>query len=196
MEITVRTAKSTDLSKVVELILDAYNVRGYSPIPGAIEQYLKNDNALVLVAEKAKKEIVGTMSILFDTGKIPTDEVFPAETTRVRETSRQVAYLGSFAVRKEEWKTGMLSIGFALICEVIARASNYDANTAVIVVNPRHVRFYSNMLGFKKVAYCDNMPGLEKAPAVMMVLDSSGIQNLLARAPTRSRLQNASTNPS
>lgn len=195
MEITVRTAKSTDLSKVVELILDAYNVRGYSPIPGAIEQYLKNDNALVLIAQRAN-EIVGTMSILFDTGKIPTDEVFPTETAEVRKASRQVAFLGSFAVRKEEWKTGMLSIGFALICEVIARASNYDANTAVIVVNPRHVRFYSNMLGFKKVAYCDNMPGLEKAPAVMMVLDSSGIQNLLARAPARSRLQHASTNPS
>lgn len=193
-KITVRAAELADLETVEQLVKDAFDVRGYNPKTGAIEQNLKNDKALVLLAETAQKEAVGTMSILLDTGHLPTDQAFPGETAHLRNTSRQIAYLGSFGVPKKYWGAGMLSIGLALIREMIAWAASSDdrADTAVIVVNPRHVRFY-RALGFEPVANRDNMPGLEKAPAVMMVLDSLGIQTLLARAASGSRLHRASS---
>lgn len=176
--VTVCTAEICDFSRIACLKSDAYSVRGYCSQEGAKEQYLKN-NEFALVA-KSDDEIVGTMTVTYDDdGRLPCDEWFPDETARVREMSRQVAYYGKFAVEPDLWQSA-LSIGFSLIGEAIARASADGIDAGICIVHPRHVRFYE-ALGFEVVGRQDNMPGLEKAPAVMLAIAGKSAQDLLAR---------------
>lgn len=177
---TVRAAESGDLLEIPELKLGAYSARGYCSREGASEQYLVlNENEFALVAVTETDEVVGSMVVTKDRGKIYADEVFEKETAEVRKTSRQIAYYGTFAVPKKFWRFGN-SIGEALIREAIARAIVDSVDAGICIVNPRHVKFYID-LGFTKVATCDNMPGLIKAPAVMMVITGESGQDLLAR---------------
>lgn len=178
-QVTVRTAEHRDISKIMELKSDAYGVRGYCSQTGTYEQYLNNQFALMAEIDD---EIVGTMSIMYDQGRIPTDEVFPDETAQVRSRANRVAYYGTFAVKPGMWRHGTRSVGLALIHEAIRLAKADQVDAAIIIVHPRHIPFYQRF-GFKVVAKRDNMPGLEKAPAVMMVLmDGSCLERLARRA--------------
>ncbi|MDE2021649.1 MAG: GNAT family N-acetyltransferase [Patescibacteria group bacterium] len=128
-------------------------------------------------------EAVGTMSVVYDDGKLPTDELFSVETSRVRDTSTQLAYYGTFAVKAGMWRSGTNSIGLALIHEAVRRAKLDGVDAAIIIVHPRHVSFYK-ALGFEEVARRDDMPGLEKAPAVMLVITGKAAQDLFERCTT------------
>ncbi|MHB1163518.1 MAG: GNAT family N-acetyltransferase [Minisyncoccota bacterium] len=174
-QITVRIAQPSDLPKIMEIKADAYSVRGYCSHSGANEQYLKNKFALVA---EIGTNIVGTMSVMYDQETIPSDEVFPTETNAVRKVSKRVAYYGIFAVKAEMWKSGIRSIGIALIYEAITRARTDKVDAAIILVHPRHVRLYK-ALGFKMVGYKDEMPGLGKFPVVMLVLTGKKFQDLI-----------------
>jgi len=176
--IVLRTAENCDLPKITNLKASAYSVRGYCSQEGAKEQYLTHKNEFALVA-RIDEEIVGTMTVTYDRGKLPCDEWFPDETISVRKVSRKVAYYGKLAVEPDLWQSA-LSIGFALIGEAIARASADGIDAGICIVHPRHVRFYK-ALGFEEVGQRDNMPGLEKAPAVMLVIAGEAVQYLLVR---------------
>jgi len=156
----------------MEIKSGAYGAREYCSQTRA-EQYLKTDG-FALVAEK-EEEIVGTMLVTYDEGEIPADEVFPVEVSRIRDSFRQIAYYSNFAIKAGMWYSGIRrSIGIALIREAIVRARADGIKAAIIIINPRHIKFYK-ALGFEKVAARDNMPGLggdvgsRKIPAVLMV---------------------------
>lgn len=180
-QITVRTAELEDLLMIAELKRDAYGVRGYCSRKRAQEQYLNMKNEFALMAEIDGKT-VGTMSVIYAEGgrKLPSDEYFPIQTDEVRKTSGKIAYYGTFAVQSGMWARGECSVGLALIREAIRRAKQEAINAKIIIVHPRHVSFYM-ALGFEEVARRDNMPGLEKAPAVMMVLAGVALQSLFAK---------------
>ncbi|HUX81179.1 MAG TPA: GNAT family N-acetyltransferase, partial [Candidatus Paceibacterota bacterium] len=129
---------------------------------------------------RADNEIIGTMSVMYDQGAIPSDEVFPNETTAVREVSTHVAYYGTFAVKTGMWKSGTHSVGIALIHEAIRKAKTDGVDAAIILVHPRHVRLYK-ALGFEMVGYKDEMPGLGKFPVVMLISAGKAWQELLAK---------------
>lgn len=184
LQISVRAATPSDFQDIERLRVDAYNVRGYCSQSRVTEQcFLENQFALVAEIDG---EAVGTMSVTYDRGEIPTDSVFPAETSSVRGLSKKIAYYGSFAVRVGMWRSGTNAIGQALIREAIMRTSAEGADAAIIVVNPRHVLFYQK-LGLKEMARQDNMPGIEKAPAVMLAATGEDFKNLLARHEEISR---------
>lgn len=187
MSVTVRTAEICDFSRIACLKSDAYSVRGYCSQSRA-EQYLEQ-NKFALVAEK-QKEIVGTMMVTYDEGKIPADEYFPEEMIRVRGVATRIAYYGSFAVKAGLWRLGIFSVGLALVREAIRRALDDRIEVAVIIVNPRHVSFYET-LGFEEKARREEMPGLGvegKVPGVLMTVTRETFRNVIQQdADTRVR---------
>ncbi|MEK7060371.1 MAG: GNAT family N-acetyltransferase [Patescibacteria group bacterium] len=183
-QITVRTAEIRDFPKIACLKRDAYSVRGYCSQGRAKEQYLIQKGEFALVATRTDEEILGTMTVSYDDGGLPCDEWFPNETARVRDMSRKVAYYGTFAVKPGMWRS---SIGLALIRKAIARAGTDGIDAGICIVNPRHVAFYGT-LGFKEVGRRGSMPGLDKAPAVMLAITGEAAQNLLLRSASGTRI--------
>ena len=170
-QIVVRDALPSEISDVSRLVFASYGERGYCSVACATEteQYFdqKISSYETLVVQKENR-ILGTMRITLDKGKLPVDQEFPDQMAVVRKQGSKVAYYSKFAVDQEYW--GSKEIGIALILEAIRRWKQDAVDKAVMIVHPRHVHFY-RLLGFKVVGDSVCAPGLEKAPAVMMVLE-------------------------
>ena len=170
MGITVRLAAPSEIPSTEELLLAAYGERGYCPgaIATGTEQYfaLERSHTLVLVAEQ-DGVLRGTMRTTLDEGTLPIDEEFPAAIAKLRSSAAKICYYSRFAVNPMFW--GARRVGLALIAEAFRLAKYECIDACVIVVHPHHVDFYQRMM-FRVVDEIPCIPGLEKAPAVLMIL--------------------------
>ena len=177
-QVIVRNALPSEISDISRLLFAAYGERGYCSVASATgtEQYFDTPPSLfegILVAQN-KNKIVGTIKITIDSGSLPIDEEFPAEMAAVRNGACKIAYYSRFAVDRDCWSSKEVSA--ALIAEAICRWKQNGIDAAIMIVHPRHVRFYK-LLGFKVIGRSDCAPGLEKAPAVLMVLEKSDVRD-------------------
>lgn len=122
------------------LLSKMYSWRGYACGPGE-----PAGGRTVFVAE-ADGVTIGTMSVCLDrTGWLPADEHFGMQLSALRRQGRRLCEPSRLAIDK-----GMSKRVFAALIHVsfvyahrIAGYSDY-----IIEVNPRHVLFYQQMLGF------------------------------------------------
>lgn len=169
-------------SRVVEI---AYAARGYFPNEGGFKKLIHlswlaaksfsgtfSKKVTTIVALEGKK-VVGTLSVYFDGGKLPIEDLFPDTLSLLRKTSAKIVYLGTFAT-SEEFR-GKASLVASLFQEAVKIGTEALATKALCVVNPAHVSFYRH-LGFTEIARKDNMPGLHNATAVLLQLDAGSLR--------------------
>ncbi len=152
----------------------AYYQMGYYSLFGmrkAIIAYFNECRTLkadVLTVERNGMP-VGTLLCARDHGWLPTDLAFPEAMVGIRDQYRgRLAYFGKFAVLPT--MRGRLH-GKQLHMKAVSEWSlANDVEAVVMIVNPRHARYYHGV-GATEVARTEGTVGLEKAPAVLMILN-------------------------
>ena len=142
-----------------------YSGRGYttSPLPES-----PNSNRITLIASDDEKT-VGTITVAFDGEEgLLVDDCFADHSDRLRAEGKTLCEFIKFAidgvVRCKKVLASLMHAAFIIAREV------KKCDLVLIEVNPRHVRYYETMLGFKILQH-DRHNHRVNAPAVLMVLD-------------------------
>jgi hypothetical protein len=164
--LTIRAADCEgERSSAHILVNRMYAARGYTTTS---TPDLSNPNRITLVASE-DDETVGTITVSFDGPQgLLVDESFAADVAELRDQGFALCEFIKLAVDGVVRSKRVLAslMDAALLC---AREVQRCDKT-LIEVNPRHVRFYETMLGFK-VLRRDRMNRRVNAPAVLMSLD-------------------------
>jgi len=158
----VRVARSQRRHAAAGVLLrKMYAWRGYAFEVG--EHHAAN--RLTLYAE-TRGELVGTMSLCLDRGRLPADENFGDKLDELRAQGCRLCEPSRLAIDK-----GMSKRVFAAMIHIsyIYAHKLADFTDYVIEVNPRHVAFYKRMLGFSDFGGERDCPRVG-APAVLLRL--------------------------
>jgi len=165
-QLTIRAADCDGSRSSAHILVNRmYAARGYTT--SAMPDH-SNANRITLVASD-EGETVGTITVNFDSSQgLLVDECFAAEARQLRNDGLLLCEFIKLAVdgvvRSKKVLASLMDAAFLCAREV------RRCDKALIEVNPRHVRFYESMLGFK-VLRRDRINRRVNAPAVLMSLD-------------------------
>jgi hypothetical protein len=165
-QFTIRAADTDGQRSSASILINKmYATRGYrsSALPAQ-----QTPERITLVASD-DNEAIATMTIGFDSPEgLLADQLFSDQTDRLRSRGSSVCEFIKLAIDSSVKSRLVLASLFhvAFICS--HRLKNVD--NVVIEVNPRHVRYYERMLGFK-VAGPERLNPRVNAPAVLLHLD-------------------------
>jgi hypothetical protein len=165
-QLTIRAADCDGSRSSAHILVNRmYAARGYTT--SAMPDH-SNANRITLVASD-EGETVGTITVNFDGSQgLLVDECFAAEARQLRNDGVLLCEFIKLAVdgvvRSKKVLASLMDAAFLCAREV------RRCDKALIEVNPRHVRFYESMLGFK-VLRRERMNRRVNAPAVLMSLD-------------------------
>lgn len=175
-QFTIRAADSDGQRSSASILINKmYATRGYrsSFLPAE-----KTPERITLVASH-NDATIGTMTIGFDCSSgLLVDELFSAETDRLRDSGRSVCEFIKLAIDSSVKSRLVLASLFHVAFICAHRLKGVD--NVVIEVNPRHVRYYERMLGFK-VAGPERLNPRVDAPAVLLNLDLAHADRQIAR---------------
>lgn len=148
------------------LVERRYREMGYL---GADEPYRWSPGAFPLVALQEGK-LVGTLSMIVDQGRLPVEEVFPAEVRALREKGLRLVEVGAFAADPESPSKLQTHSTLTLVdvsVETLRRSSSHDL--ALIAVHPHHAGFYERRIGAQRVTEeVRGHPKVKDSPAVLL----------------------------
>lgn len=141
-----------------------YAWRGYSvqPLPDVI-------NAQLTLSAAHERSTVATITAGLDTDEgLFVERLYPDDVRGLREGGGKLCEFTKLAVEESVRSQPLLGAIFHVACMYVMEV--HQCTDALIEVNPRHVRFYEQMLGFKQVA--EQREDLTvHAPAVLLRLD-------------------------
>jgi hypothetical protein len=143
------------------LINKMYAWRGYA----GTHQLVDDPNRITLTATD-KGEVVGTLTIGMDAEVgLAADQVFKEELDDMREHGARLCEFTKLAFDPSVKSKASLANLFHLA--VIYARDIHERTDIVIEVNPRHRRFYEQMLGFRQQGQLKNNPRVN-APAYLL----------------------------
>jgi hypothetical protein len=172
----IRSADSSgQRSSASVLINRMYAMRGYRSTPLPDEQL---PTRITLVASEHEATI-GTITIGFDSEEgLHVDDLFGAETARLRGAGRKLCEFTKLAMDSVVRSKRVLASLFHVAYIYGHRLMGFD--DLLIEVNPRHVRYYERMLGFR-VRSQQRLNLRVHAPAVLMCLDFAHAHDQIER---------------
>jgi hypothetical protein len=147
------------------LIQRRYSWRGYE-----VPLLLDDDNLdrITLVASD-EDTTIGTLSVGFDgAGGLLVEELFPREVRSLRDSGRTICEFTKLAMDAVLGSKRVLASLFHVAYIYAYRVKGFDC--LLVEVNPRHVRYYEKILGFK-VMGPERIDRRVNAPAVLLALD-------------------------
>lgn len=151
-------------SKASYLVEKMYSWRGYGNGGGAAP----SRNRVTLVASDAQKALA-TISVGFDSPDgLMVDALYKDEVDQLRAHGAKLCEFTKLAVERDQQSLELLAMLFHIAYMYAYRIN--QATDLLIEVNPRHVRFYQRMLGFRLLGperSCERVGG---APALLMWL--------------------------
>ncbi len=162
----IRAADSSGERSSASILIDKmYATRGYraSALPEEA-----TPNLITLVASD-HDDTIGTLTIGFDSGDgLLVDDLFPEEVGKLRAEGRKVCEFTKLAMDSVARSKRVLAALFN-VAYIYAHKIK-GADNLLIEVNPRHVRYYRAMLGFKVIGP-KRLNRRVNAPAVLLSLD-------------------------
>ena len=172
----IRTADTAGHRSSASLLIDRmYATRGYrtSGLPGH-----ETPEQITLVASD-DTETIGTITIGFDFGAgLLADDLFAEEIDGLRAQGRRVCEFTKLALDSAVRSKRVLASLFHMAFIHAHRLTGM--HNVVIEVNPRHVKYYERMLGFK-VLSPQRLNRRVNAPAVLLCLDFDHAHDCIER---------------
>lgn len=172
-EISIRLVETFEkITTASELLNKRYSWRGY----GSDHKIPFDPHHMTFTAE-VEQEVAGTITLAIDSRKgLAVDSVFKSEIDKFRETGGRVCELTRFAfspnIKSRELMASLFHIVF------VYGQRTFGCTDLFIEVNPRHVRFYEAMLGFKRIGDTKLKESVE-APAQLMWLEVAAIRGYI-----------------
>lgn len=162
------------LQDALGLLNRRYRQRGYG-----FQTLTMSPERMTIVAYEGK-QVIGTLTVQLDTGRgLLSDECFRHELDGFRARGASLCEFTKLATAPHAPMPATLASLFH-VAFIFAHQLN-RATHAVVEVNPRHVGFYTRVLGFTPHGAPQSNPRV-KAPGVLLVADFKHIgQQLLAR---------------
>lgn len=156
------------------LIEKMYSWRGYTASgPKAAP------NRVTLVASDAQRALA-TITIGFDCSEgLVVDDLYKQEVDSLRGQGAILCEFTKLAVDRDQQSKELLAMMFH-IAHMYARRMQLCTDL-LIEVNPRHVRFYQRMLGFRQLGPERSCPRVGGAPAVLLWLRLKHAQEQIAQ---------------
>jgi N-acyl amino acid synthase FeeM len=165
---------AAELSEASELLQRRYAWRGYAVQP--IEARTRRRITLTAASEAST---VATITAALDSRDgLYVEALYPDCVRKLRGEGRRLCEFTKFAVDESIRSQALLGAIFHVACMYVLEV--HGCTDALIEVNPRHVRFYEQMLGFTRAAEERLDPSVQ-APAVLMQLDLQHCAGEIAR---------------
>lgn len=133
----------------------------------------------VTVLASEQEHVIGTISVGFDSPEgLLIDDLFFAEANQLRDAGRRLCEFTKLAIDSVVKSKRVLASLFHVA--YIHAHRLMDCDNLLIEVNPRHVRYYERMLGFK-VFGPQRLNHRVNAPAVLLNLDLAHARAQIAR---------------
>lgn len=167
---------------VDSLLKNRYGWRGYKEVRLPTDQSVTRFTLIAIEDDCT----IGTITVAFDCDQgLSVDDAFSPEVMALRSQSRRICEFTKLAIDPTVGTKRVLATLFHVAYIVAHRIRGFD--TLLIEVNPRHVRYYERMLGFRVVAE-ERMNRSVNAPAVLLMVEFSYCMQqigLLAGQPER-----------
>ena len=172
----IRAARTPGQRRSASTLINLrYAWRGYATKP--LPQESAPDRITLVAAEE--DETIGTMTVGFDgPDGLLVEELFPGEVHSLRAAGHRVCEFTKLAVDGASQSRRVLATLFHVAYIYAYRVMGFDC--LLVEVNPRHVNYYSRILGFTTVAE-SRMNMRVNAPAVLMRLDFAHTEEQIAR---------------
>jgi hypothetical protein len=155
---------STRRIRASSLIQRRYAWRGYSCSP-----LTQNEDGRVTLSACVEDTTVATITAALDSPEgLYVSRLYPQEVEALRAEGRKLCEFTKLAVEESVRSHAVLGAIFHVAYLYVIDL--HGCTDVLIEVNPRHVRFYQRMLGFKRVG-SQRIDPVVNAPAVLMHLD-------------------------
>lgn len=164
------------------LLQQRYAWRGYS-----VHSQDRGGHGRITLSAASDETTVATITAGLDRGEgLYVESVYPDAVNALRASGRKLCEFTRLAVDDSVRSQSVLAAIFHVACLYVLEV--HTCTDALIEVNPRHVRFYEQMLGFTQAAEQRLDPSVS-APAVLLRLDlkhcEREIERLAGRAASR-----------
>lgn len=168
----IKSVESDERRGLVEALLNTrYAWRGYKAVR------LPTDASVTKFTLAAVEEgvTIGSITVSFDSALgLSVDKAFAQEVGALRQQKRRICEFVRLAVDPTVGTKRVLAALFHVAYIVAHRIRGY--NTLLIEVNPRHVRYYERMLGFRRLSEVRINDSVD-APAVLLGVDFSYVMS-------------------
>ncbi len=158
----------------LDLVLEQYKRLGYVPqdaIQTHVHRYCCVPGAEVFVACARDRVVLATATYVPDgPWGLPMEKLYHEELRRLREQGRRLAEVIGFASRVRE-RSATVNLVVSLTRSIVWFALRQRVTDLLVVINPRHVRFYANFLPFRQFGPVKTYDAVQNAPAVPLLLD-------------------------
>lgn len=147
------------------LLKNRYSWRGY----GAVSLPTDQASNRITLSALEDEATIGTITVGLDGAEgMNSDDIFSDENNALRAEGRKLCEFTKLAVDPISGTKRVLAALFHVAFVVAYRIRKHD--TLVVEVNPRHVKYYERMLGFRVIAP-PRMNRSVNAPAVLLLVD-------------------------
>ncbi|HNO74481.1 MAG TPA: long-chain N-acyl amino acid synthase [Nitrosomonas mobilis] len=162
--------------KASTLIKRMYATRGYQTESTSV--FSDSPNQYTFEARNAQ-QLLGTLTLTVDSGNgLLADQLYKNEIDTFRNEGRNVCEVSKLAFTPNTSSKQIFAALFH-IAYMYARFL-HGVETAVIEINPRHVRFYKSTLGFSQIGDQRTCPRVD-APAILLGLDLNHMGDQIAQ---------------
>lgn len=172
----IKAAESEERRGMVNnLLRSRYGWRGYQEVT------LPTDSSVHKFTLSAVEgdATIGTITVSFDSAKrLSADEAFAPEVEVLRGQSRRLCEFTKLAIDPTVGTKRVLASLFHVAYIVAHRIRKFDL--LLLEVNPRHVRYYERMLGFRVMSE-ERMNRSVNAPAVLLCAEFSDIMKQIGQ---------------
>jgi len=178
MKITMATTAEAMLS-VWKLTHDAYVFSGYAdPQPDGILRHYRHLDLIpettVFTAED-DGDLLGTISVTEDGPHgLNVDQVFKDLVDPLRASGLKTASVWRLVTQPDFRKS--LSVVTRLIGQAVEYFEKRQIVLVLMVVNPKHERFYQHMLCFQTISEVRNEKAVKGNPGILMMTDITRLQ--------------------
>lgn len=123
---------------------------------------------------KCKGRVVGTASVVLDSDAgLPSDSLFNLKYAQLRKAGRRIAEGTLFACSAKVGPRGQL-LNLALLRSVFRWCIAHHVDSICVAVNPKHLFFYTRMLGFVELSNHGRCSYVNGAAAHLLHFDLKG----------------------
>ena len=162
----------------LDLVLEQYKRQGYIPrdaIQTHVHRYCCVPGAEIFVACARDRVVLATATYVPDgPWGLPMEKLYHDELQALRDAGRRLAEVIGFASRVQE-RAATVRLVLSLTRTIVWFALRQRVTDLLVVINPKHVRFYAGLLPFKQFGPVKSYDAVQNAPAVPLQLDLTAL---------------------
>jgi hypothetical protein len=179
-EFTIKIANTLEeREETFKLAYQVYLEKGYvnqNANEWLVQSYDTNKDTVILIVQDKQKNIVGSVTLVFDgTSKLPAERIYREELKTLRANGNKMVEISRLVISPNYRNSkDILVLLFNYLCIYIHHVKAYDH--LIIEVNPRHKNYYKTLLNFDEIGCERPCPQVQNAPAVLLQLMTSTYQ--------------------